>query len=166
MWAERNNAKKTGTALLILAAMAMPAACGQALPAVRGASEAVIRELDDPHTGIHWLVVRDASHPAGPGRLVRAAEFRELRGDAKAAGPNPAAGAAILSLRPVVRAGDRVIVEEHTKVVDARLDGTALEPATAGAAFMVRLKIGGRVIRAMAEGHGRATLQSSLEAGR
>jgi flagella basal body P-ring formation protein FlgA len=61
---------------------------------------------------------------------------------------------------PVIRAGDRLTVEEHTAVVDAVLEARALAAAAMGAALDVRLTIGGRVVRAVALGPGRAALQS------
>jgi hypothetical protein len=60
---------------------------------------------------------------------------------------------------PVIRSGDRVIVEEHTAVVDAVLEARARRPAAAGAVFEARLAIGGRVVRVVALGPGRAQLQ-------
>jgi len=164
------GAKRIWLVLLAVAAMAVPA-CGQVSPAAAGSSPEVIygrviREIDDPHTGIHWLVVRDAGHPGGPGRLVQAAEFAGWHGDSSSGRSNPVAQTAVDSLHPVVRAGDRMIAEEHTQVADAQLEGVALEPAAAGAAFNLRLRIGGKVVRAVAEGPGKAILQPSLEAGR
>ena len=53
-------------------------------------------------------------------------------------------------LHPVIHAGDVLIVEEHTAVVEARLEAVALGPAAAGAIFRARLKIGGKVVRAVA----------------
>jgi hypothetical protein len=66
-------------------------------------------------------------------------------------------------MRPVIRAGDRLIVEEHTALVDAVLEARALTPAAPGSAFDARLTVGGRVVRAVALGPGRAALQ--LETG-
>lgn len=112
----------------------------------------IVREIDDPSTGGRWLLMRDAAHPAGPGRMV-------LVADGKAAADRVTA-ASMWRLRAsrlfVIRAGDALIVEEHTPVVDARLEAVALGPASAGAEFNVRLKIGGKVLRAVALGPGRA----------
>ena len=30
----------------------------------------MVREIDDPHTGDRWKLMRDPVHPEGPGRLV------------------------------------------------------------------------------------------------
>jgi flagella basal body P-ring formation protein FlgA len=64
-------------------------------------------------------------------------------------------GAALVA---VIRAGDRLIVEENTAVVEARLEAVALGAAAPGSTFNVRLRIGGRVLRAVALGPGRAAL--------
>jgi hypothetical protein len=64
------------------------------------------------------------------------------------------------SLVPVLRAGDRLIVEEDTPVVAAHLEATALGLATVGGELDVRLKIGGKVVRAVALGPGRAALKT------
>ena len=40
------------------------ASCSAQRRASRGE---IVREIDDPHTGDRWLLVRDASHPGGPG---------------------------------------------------------------------------------------------------
>jgi hypothetical protein len=66
----------------------------------------------------------------------------------------------------VTHAGDTVIVEEHTAVVDSRLEAVALGSAARGGEFQARLKIGGAVIRAIALDAGRASLVGSKEASR
>ena len=56
----------------------------------------------------------------------------------------------------MIHAGDKLIVEEHTAVVEARLEAVALGPAAQGAVFKARLKIGGKVVRAVAVSAGHA----------
>jgi flagella basal body P-ring formation protein FlgA len=63
-------------------------------------------------------------------------------------------------LIPVIRSGDRLIVEEHTARVDAVLEARAMNPAAVGGALDVRLTIGGVVVRAVALGPGRAAFQT------
>jgi hypothetical protein len=105
----------------------------------------VLREIDDPHNGDRWLLTRNADNPAGPGMLVRVSGARlgpqraGLSEDSQAAAP----------ALPVIRAGDRLIVEEDT----------AMNPAAAGSVLNVRLAIGGRVMRAVALAPGRAALE-------
>jgi hypothetical protein len=129
--------------------------------APQSASGEVVREIDDPHTGARWLLMRSPEHPGGPGRLVLVAQVRNSgpnRGQAGAGlGPEP------LVLLPVIRAGDRLIVEENTAVVDARLEAIALGTAAIGSALDVRLKIGGKVLRAVALAAGRAEFRPETE---
>jgi hypothetical protein len=106
-----------------------------------------VREIDDPHSGARWVLVRDPNHPAGPGRLVLG---EGLRSGASEHDPEAAPS------RPAIRAGDRLIVEENTAVAEARLAAVALGPAVVGSTFDVRLKIGDRVVRAVALAPGRA----------
>jgi hypothetical protein len=115
----------------------------------------IVREIDDPHTGDRWLLMRNDRSPGGPGRLVRITAHRATTGAS-----SPAAGLEEKQqLVPVIRAGDRLVVEEHTSVVDAALEACALNPAALGSALDVRLTIGGKVMRAVALGPGRAALE-------
>jgi hypothetical protein len=63
---------------------------------------------------------------------------------------------------PVIHAGDRLIVEENTRLVEARLAAVAMGPAIAGAPLDVRLTIGGKVMRAVALAPGRAAFESEV----
>ncbi|HTX74828.1 MAG TPA: hypothetical protein VMD29_01395 [Terracidiphilus sp.] len=125
----------------------------------------VIREIVDESTGDRWLLVRNANCPAGPGRLVRVAAsaparegFEPSRGQDKSA-----AGAGDAQFHPVIHSGDVLVVEERTAVVDARLEAVALGPAAVGSAFRARLKIGGRMVQAIALAAGRAELDREGE---
>lgn len=64
---------------------------------------------------------------------------------------------------PVIHGGDRLIIEENSSVIEARLEGMALGSATAGSSFQARLRIGGKVVRAIALGFGRAMLVPERE---
>jgi len=122
----------------------------------------VMREIADPSTGDLWLLVRDVDRPAGPGRLVLAQQptgtsgVHQTRGSS-AAQPVPA------KEHSVIHAGDGLMVEEHTAVADVRLEAVALEPAVKGACFKARLKLGGKVVRAMAVSPGHAVLAPDSE---
>lgn len=119
-------------------------------------NEEIVREIDDPHTGDRWLLERNGRYPGGPGRLVRiAADCSACGGASGRVAKKASEGRPI----PVIRAGDRLIVTEHTAVVDAVLEARALNPAMAGSALNVRLTIGGNVVRAVALAPGRAALQ-------
>jgi hypothetical protein len=116
-----------------------------------------LSEIRDPHTGQRWLLVRDETHPGGPGRLVLAgAAWKSADGATRRASDRLWEAGPL----PVIRAGDRLIVEEHTAAVDAVLEARAMNAAAAGAVFAARLTIGGKVVRAVALGPGRAVLQA------
>lgn len=147
----RMRGAKTAVALAAFALLAA-AAQGQAvLLAAGGMQPDVVREIDDPHTGARWLLVRNAQHPGGPGRLVLAGT--RMLADTGAGRTAPAA----MPL-PVIRAGERLIVEEHTPLLDVVLEAVALQPAVVGAPLAARLQIGGKVVHAVAEAPGRARL--------
>jgi hypothetical protein len=134
---------------------AAPPVGEEALPA-----RDVIREIDDPHSGEVWLLFRNPSHPGGPGRLVLAAQ--EARSSARAANHHDQSAEAL----PVIHAGDALIVEEHTAVVDARLEAIAMSSAAKGAQLKARLKIGGKVVRVVALERGRAVFAPDGEGPR
>ena len=137
---------------------------GPARSAPQPAGE-VYREIDDPYTGDRWLIVRDEASPAGPGYLVR---IESPASDAKKIGSsNAAQGAEPLNaarMQPVIHAGEVLIVEEHTPIVDSRLTAIALGPAAAGAEFKARLKIGGKVVHVIALEAAHAELAPESEA--
>jgi|SRR5271165_1113687 len=132
---------RAGARLLILLASASAVGFGQAA----GAGQAV-GEIRDPSSGVRWLLVHNAEHPGGPGRLVEVQAGESGRD----AGKSMAA--------PVIRTGNRIRVEEHTAVLDAVLEGVALEGVAEGSTFRVKLSLGGRVVRAVALGPGQAVL--------
>jgi hypothetical protein len=147
---------RIGLGAALLAVVAASAAHGQTNPDLRilvsssepePASGEIVREIDDLHTGARWLLMRDPVHPGGPGRLVLVGG---LRGIVRPSEPG------IEPLLPVIHAGDRLIVEEHTAVVEARLEAVALGPAVIGSPLDARLKIGGNVVRVVAMAPGRA----------
>lgn len=118
----------------------------------------ILREIDDPATGNLWLLEQEVGHPGGPGRLVLATGGHAASGTGE--NGSPSAGEAVpvtpVSDMLVIRAGDAVMLVAHTAVMDAALEAVALAPARAGAAFPVRLKMGGKVVKAVALGAGRA----------
>lgn len=108
----------------------------------------IVREIDDPHTGDRWLLVRNSDKPGAPGRLILAsAPAGSPAVPGKDAPPPPL---------PVIHTGDRLIVEENTSLVQARLEAVALGPALIGSPLKVRLLLGGAVVRAVALGQGHA----------
>src|ERR1035438_5187951 len=121
-------------------------ASAQRSPVLAPAPGAVVREIDDPHTGTRWLLMRDMSHPGGPGRLVQAEDAGN-----RAAQNKPEIEPYHAKFRPVLRAGDRLVVEENTPRVEARFEAVALGPAALGSVLAVRLTLGGKVVRAVAQ---------------
>jgi len=117
-----------------------------------------IREIDDPQTGDRWLLVRDTDRPGAPGRMVLVSGAGQGVRGVSAKNRGNALLVNFASFRPVIRGGDRVVVEESTPLVEARLEGVALGPAATGATLNVRLKINGGVVRAVALGPGRAAM--------
>jgi flagella basal body P-ring formation protein FlgA len=96
--------------------------------------------------------MRDPAHPGGPGVLVAEESVRDQRWFE----------GAIMQLHPVIRAGDRLLVEQSTAKADIRIEGIALSPATPGATLRVRLAISGTVVQTVAVGQGRATMAPEI----
>ena len=157
-------------ALAVLAAVAALPAAGQnataGAPPVEQRLGQVIREIDDSATGDRWLLVRDTKNPAGPGSMVRIEPGKAgLTGGIEGAPARKRTQSPTAApVRPVIHAGDAVILEKHTSVIDARLEAVALGSAAVGAEFKARLKIGGKVLRVVALAAGRAEMTPESEA--
>ena len=113
----------------------------------------VLREIRDPHTGAHWVMVANKNNPGGPGRMVLATDGADGRSTTEKQ-----------KSAVIIHPGDRVVVEEHTLHADARLEAVALSAAPQGFRFDVRLKIGRKVVRVVALAPGRAALLQPGEA--
>ena len=125
------------------------------LPTAGGA----IREIDDSANGDRWLLFHDENQPGGPGRLIRVENLD--RGCAAVTLGRARSGivySALRSSKIVIHSGDTLLVEQHTAVVDAVLDATALEPGIPGGTLKVRLKVNDKVVLAVAKEEGRAGL--------
>src|ERR1035441_7719585 len=117
----------------------------------------VVREIDDPHSGNHWLLIDDPNSRGGPGRMILSSTVpadgvQSMPDGATAAGQPQAIRTQPM---PVIHSGDRVVVEENTARVEVRLEAVALGPAVGGSPLNVRLTIGGSVVRTVALGPGR-----------
>jgi hypothetical protein len=118
----------------------------------------VLREIIDPSTGDRWLLLRDPSRPGAPGQMVL------VSGPARARTTESFVDLSMpwmpppIVLKPIIRGGDPVVVEESTPVVEARFAGTALQPAVEGAQLDVRLKLSGTVIKTVALAPGRTSV--------
>lgn len=117
-----------------------------------------VRIIEDRGTRLRWLLIEDLSRPTAPALLRRApgdlscASPRTTETDARFTPP-------LLDISfPVIHAGDSIILSEHTRILDAELEATALKGAAAGEPLPVRVKFGGRIVHAVASGPGRATL--------
>lgn len=123
-----------------------------------------VRAIEDRATRQRWLLIEDLSRPTAPALLRRAP------GDLSCASPQTTETddarftPPVLELfLPVIHAGDSVVLSEHTRILDAELEATALKVAAAGEPLTVRLKFGGHIVHAIASAPGRATL--AAEAG-
>lgn len=137
-------------------AAAVSFACPQCLPpSKQGVSSTPVRAIEDPFNGQDWLLVRDEGSPAGPGRLIR--YYAQTGHTARIASPRPADPV------QVIRAGDNLLIEEHSDRADIALHAVALAPAIKGKFLSVRLVPGGGVLRVIAASPGRATLATTPE---
>ena len=109
-------------------------------------SPRILRQIPDPHTGRQWLLVPNEENPAGPARLVSVPGQGTVPRDGRISAF-------------VIHPGDKIVVEEHSAAVDAYLEATALEAAPVGGRLKVRLKIGGKVVKAVALRPGRAEVE-------
>lgn len=127
------------------------AAPAPALKVGRAAAPPAVEAIQDPATGYGWELVRGPD--GGPGRWIRSAappSFNRGAGEAKRR----------CEASPVIRAGERLLVAEDTPRARVRMVVVALEPACLGRTLRVRAAIGGRVLRAVALGAGRARLSA------
>jgi hypothetical protein len=137
-------------------------AAGQTAP-VNPSQQAgqVLRQIDDPHTGQRWLLMRDPARPGGPGRLLSVAgvsnAFRMAAAPVvprEALSPSHSSGV-------VIHRGDRLTVEQSTPKLDARFEAIALGDASVGSGFQARLVLRGKLVRVVALGPRRAAMAPS-----
>jgi hypothetical protein len=147
--------KAPGTSLRTIPSV--DSCCAQAY-----ALDDVIREIDDSQNSTRWLLLRDPRFPGGPGRLVQASELQIDSSDdvSRKAGQQRPVRAVI---RWVIRAGDRLVVEQDTPRIQAWLEGVALGPAAIGSSLNVRLAIDGKVLCTVALAAGRVALKPEME---
>ena len=142
---------------------------GAATPAAAPTGR-VVRTIEDPGTGARWLLICDANDPGGPGRLIAGKNTGTFANTGSlATGVEPGRnrvhdstmvhGSAIAA---AVRSGDLLIVEEHTATAEAYREAVAQGTAAVGSLVNVRLKAGGKVVRAVVLGPGRAALAPAV----
>lgn len=123
----------------------------------------VIRSFEDAGTHQSWTVVQDKKRPAAPARLVGVAI---LPAAGRASAEESRDALLQTASRPIIHAGDSLVVDEHTAIADARLEATALGAAARGERLRVRLKIGDRIVPAIAIEPGRAEILSPTREAR
>ena len=115
----------------------------------------ILREIKDPYSPARWVIIRNVLNPAGPALIAAEDDHAQTGPSSKTGKRTPSA---------VIHAGNHIVVEEHTTAAESYLEAIALGAAEVGAALNVRLKIGGKVVRAVAIAPGRAALAPSREA--
>lgn len=124
----------------------------------------VAREIKDARDGSRWLLLKNAGHPGGPGRLVQAPQVNTVSQTSpsgeQATLQTTATGA---RRRPVIFAGERLMIEDETPIARMRIEAIAMMPAAVGEVFKVRLSIGAATATAIALGPGRAKLAPVFE---
>lgn len=129
--------------LLVFCTPLCRAVCGWAQVWPKSVGEDAGKE--EMRINLCWLLVRDPAHPEGPGRWVRMLQGTE--GCAAAQGRQETQlSPARTCIRPMIRAGDVLLVEETSDILDAHLEATALEPAFKGAMFRVRLRVNSKPV--------------------
>ena len=113
-----------------------------------------IRTIEDPATHQRWMLLQNLNQPAAPALFVPTPQEFFCTG----LGPKRCELTVQRASHAVIHAGDQLILSEHTRVSDAELEATALKTAAIGERLPVRLKLGGRILSAIATAQGRATL--------
>jgi hypothetical protein len=128
--------------------MRMKVGVALAFTCAAGAAQSAPRVLVDPWTGSRWQLETGSVHPGGPGQFAPAGS--------SAAVPRTVPHAVSVPL--IIRAGDRLVVEESAGDLHARYAATAMAPAARGAVFLARLTFSGRPVRVVAVEPGHASL--------
>jgi hypothetical protein len=139
----------------------LPAIAAEPVPA----PSQILRTIDDTALGNRWLLVADMAHRGGPATLIRegVGQPGQTAQNKTAQAIQPGQSNQINQPPLVVHAGDRLIVEENTAQVEARLGAVALGPGWAGSPLNARLTIGGSVVRVKVLAPGRVALEQNSE---
>jgi hypothetical protein len=140
-------------------------ACQKDFEKAYGERFRAVRVIDDRGTGRRWLLAQQFDRPEGPALLLQmplshsCSQFpvADSAWQFTPAHQKPA---------PIIRSGDSVIVREESAISDARLEAIALQPAATGEVLIVRLKLGGHLLRAIAAAPGNALLADKQGVGR
>lgn len=140
------------------------ASCQWAQPAAKLKASPAVRVIEDRPQGLQWLLLRNADHPGGPGMLVpqlwEKVDLNAPQSDERSALQTRAN---VMRLRPVIRAGERLTIEDDSPMAHLRIEAVAMMPASAEEVFKVSLSVGGATVKAIALGPGRAKLAPSFE---
>ena len=117
-----------------------------------------VRALEDPSSHRGWLVMRYLARPEWPGRVVPLAQQSFCGDDASLPRGRAGARIALSGAEIVIRAGETLIVVEDTKAAHVELAATALGNARRGEVISARLRTGGKLVKMIATGPGRAVL--------
>ena len=127
----------------------------------------VFRKIDDPAAGGCWLLARNTMHPEGPGKLVRVAgQDRDCDRGSGSRSLRQQRQSSRLPFRVVIHPGDRLLVEQHSLLVNAQFEATAIEPAVPGERFGARLRVNGKVVTVVAVRAGLAEMTADFGAQR
>ena len=117
------------------------------------------RIIEDPATHQCWILERYLNRPGAPSRLVQMPS-----GPPCVCHEEQVTRLLTKSERvaiPIIHAGDRLILTEHTAVSNVQLEAIALNGASVGQSLPVRLKIGGQILHAVATAPRRASIVSA-----
>ena len=139
-----------------------PASADNTLPTIRNRQAAwrVLRSFDDPGTAQQWFLLRDPSQPARPAKLIVVVHHRSDRTDRVSGRRSHSVTEGSGSDLPLVRAGDKIVLSEHSPGVESRFEATALSTASLGHVVSVRVDVWGRVLQAVVTGDARAEIQA------
>ncbi len=107
---------------------------------LQGTGAEITREMKDPCLGLRWHLIVDRAHPGWPARLVVAdsAGLTTQTGQNQAGrnqtivSPNQPGGEVNGSRAVIIHSGERITVDQQSKILHARFHAIALESATAG----------------------------------
>jgi hypothetical protein len=108
-----------------------------------------VRIVNDPASAC-WVLQRTSSDKAGPGHWV------QLSPIACRESPSRVSTDVHAPLPFVIQTGSRLVIEQHTQTVDARLLAQAMGPARMGQTVQVRLIPTGAVLLVVVTGPSRA----------
>ena len=157
--------KRTKLLFLVLPALAVVTVVAQTQP--EQPETPVLRIAADTTSVFRcWILVKGTSVGGGPGKWLEEpfGACEPAQSDNRSIVPSSDTKRA--GAKPIIRAGERLLVEQNSERVQARLQATALEPAALGAILRVRFRSGGSPVQVVAIAPGHASLINSVGAWR